>query len=96
MGYVIYEKESTRLLTTKSYKTESAAKAARTRELNRIHKKTGCPLDSTDYEIAESDVFYTAIERRVPVKNMMSGKIVYEGVNTPNYMSVGSEAYWSA
>ena len=96
MGYVVYHKESTVLLTWKEYKTRSAARAARTRLLNKIHKESGAVVPNTDYEIAEADVFYASIEKRVPVENMMSKKVVYEGVNTPNFMSVGSEAYWSA
>ena len=30
------------------------------------------------------------------VRNLMSGKIVKERYDTPYYMSVGSETYWSA
>ena len=96
MGYVIYEVESTKLLTRREFKTEAAAKAGRTRALNKIHAESGAVVENTDYAIAEADVFYASIEKRVAVENMMSGKIVYEGVNTPNFMSVGSEAYWSA
>lgn len=95
MGYVIYDKETTKLLTRKEYITRSAARAARTRYLNKEFKRTGCPL-GPEYDIAESDVFYSVIEKRVPVENLMSGKVVYEGVNTQSFMSVGSEAYWSA
>lgn len=30
------------------------------------------------------------------VRNIMSGLMVWEDVDTPYYMSVGSESYWSA
>ncbi|MCA1800297.1 MAG: hypothetical protein LC650_03300, partial [Actinobacteria bacterium] len=97
MGYVIYNKQSTVLLTRKEYITRSAAKAARTRLLKK--KYPGSDLRACNlyecWEIAESDVFYASIEKRVAVENMMSKTLVYEGVNTPNFMSVGSEAYWS-
>ena len=95
MSYVVYEKDTTLLLTRRTFKTEAAAKAARTRILNKEHEKTGQVRPNTDYEIAESDVFYASIEKRVPRENMMSGKTYYEGVNTPNYCSPASEAYWS-
>jgi hypothetical protein len=98
MGYVIYEAESTLLLNRKEYKTQAAAKAGLTRNLKKNNPATdiiACNLDAY-YKIVEADVFYTVIEKRVAVENMMSGTIVYEGVNTPNFMSVGSEAYWSA
>ncbi|MCA1800727.1 MAG: hypothetical protein LC650_05485 [Actinobacteria bacterium] len=98
MGYVIYNKQSTVLLTRKEYITRSAAKAARTRLLKNKYPATdikACNL-ADQYNIAEADQFYTVIEKRVAVENMMSKTTVYEGVNTPNFMSVGSEAYWSA
>jgi len=98
MGYVVYEKNSTALLTRRVFKTEAAAKAARTRILKGQAAPSdidSCNIDK-NYAIAESDVFYASIERRVPRTNMMSGNTYYEGVNTPNHCSPASEAYWSA
>lgn len=96
MGYVAYEVESTKLLTTRTFKSAAAAKAAVTRFLKKNFPETDVAATNlaAKYAVAERDVFYAAIEKRVPVENMMSGKTVYEGVNTPNYLSVGSEAYW--
>ena len=45
--------------------------------------------------IAEAEYYAKNIERFVTRKNMMSGKEYTESVNTPNYMSPASEAYWS-
>ena len=96
MSYVIYEVNSTLLVTRKTYKTRSAAKAALTRYLNKEHKETGHTGLDIDYAISESDVFYAVVEKRVPRENLMSGKTFYEGVNTPVYCSPASESYWSA
>lgn len=97
MGYVIYEKETTLLLTRREFKTAAAAKAAITRHLKKNFSAAdvvACNLD-WKYAIAESDVFYASIEKRVARENMMSGNTYYEGINTPNYCSPASEAYWS-
>jgi len=45
--------------------------------------------------IAEADYYHKNIEKFVTRTNMMSGKEYTESVNTPNYMSPASEAYWS-
>jgi hypothetical protein len=95
MGYVVYEVASTLLVTTKEYITRSAARAARTRYLKKIHKETGHIGTDIDYAIADSVAFYTKIEKKVPRENLMSGKTFYEGVNTPIYCSPASESYWS-
>lgn len=67
-----------------SYKTHAAAKAAVTRKWA---AKYGSVRILTPEEY----------ERRpdVEVTNIMSGKKVTERAGTPNFMSVGSEAYWS-
>ena len=45
--------------------------------------------------IAEAEYFHKSIEKSRTTSNMMSGKPIVEPVNTPNYMSTSSEAYWS-
>jgi hypothetical protein len=45
--------------------------------------------------VAEETYFRKHVEKHRKVVNMMSGVETMEPVNTPNYMSVGSEAYWS-
>jgi hypothetical protein len=80
-----------------SYKTMAAAKAALTRMSKRYRADL---LDSVNdpvfrYGIAEADYFHKSIEKSRTTSNMMSGLPIVEPVNTPNYMSPSSEAYWS-
>jgi hypothetical protein len=82
--FVVYNKETTMLFGKKSYKTRAAARSAITRNgLGETH------------EVAEQGLFYSMIEKKVTRRNMMSGNEYEEGINTPNYMSPASEAYWS-
>jgi len=108
--FYIYEKSSTYIMGKvnthtgevrpdhrQSYKTMDAAKAALTRMSKRYRADL---LDSVNdpvfrYGIAEADYFHKSIEKSRKTSNMMSGKPMVEPVNTPNYMSPSSEAYWS-
>ena len=108
--FYIYEKSSTYIMGKvntrtgevrpdhrQSYKTMAAAKAALTRMSKRYRADL---LDSVNdpvfrYGIAEADYFHKSIEKSRTTSNMMSGKPIVEPVNTPNYMSPSSEAYWS-
>ena len=108
--FYIYEKSSTYIMGKmntltgevrtdhrKSYSTMAAAKAALTRMSKRYRADL---LDSVNdpvfrYGIAEADYFHKSIEKSRKTSNMMSGKPMVEPVNTPNYMSPSSEAYWS-
>ena len=108
--FYIYEKSSTYIMGKvntrtgevrpdhrQSYKTMAAAKAALTRMSKRYRADL---LDSVNdpvfrYGIAEADYFHKSIEKSRKTSNMMSGKPIVEPVNTPNYMSPSSEAYWS-
>ena len=108
--FYIYEKSSTYIMGKvntrtgevrpdhrQSYKTMAAAKA----ELTRMSKRYRADLLETvndpvfRYGIAEADYFHKSIEKSRKTSNMMSGKPIVEPVNTPNYMSPSSEAYWS-
>ena len=93
MSYVIYHKETTKLIhgtnRQKTYRTERAAKAARTRFIN----VTGYNAD--EYAIAETSDFFNNIEKQVVRRNLMSGEDYLEPVNTPAYMSPACESYWS-
>jgi hypothetical protein len=102
MRYVIYHKESTRILKAPGrsvgcyieyYKSEPAAKAALTRltKKNLLDKGTV----KEDYAIADTTDFHQNIEKWHDVRNIMSGEIVSERINTPRSCSVGSELYWS-
>ena len=106
--YYIYEKSSTYIIGKpdrngvarpdhrQSYKTMAAAKAA----VTRIAKAEG--LLQTDpnhavyrYGIAEANYFHKTIEKRVAKRNLSSGIVYEETVNTPAHMSPASETYWS-
>ena len=103
--YLIYEQHSTRFMSREckryyqeaAYKTYAAAQAALTRMQKKYLKAhvdaAGGPLFTA--AIAEAEYYSKNIERFVTRKNMMSGKEYTESVNTPNYMSPASEAYWS-
>ena len=108
--FYIYEKTSTYIMGKmntrtgevrpdhrQSYKTMAAAKAALTRMSKRYRADL---LESVNdpvfrYAIAEADYFHKSIEKSRTTSNMMSGLPIVEPVNTPNYMSPSSEAYWS-
>jgi len=108
--FYVYEKSSTYIMGKmntrtgevrpdhrQSYKTMAAAKAALTRMSKRYRADL---LESVNdpvfrYGIAEADYFHKSIEKSRKTSNMMSGKPIVEPVNTPNYMSPSSEAYWS-
>lgn len=106
--YIAYKIEDTRIRFWKygspvSFKTEGAAKAALTREAKKMSKKSWRDDDDfvpqplinrEDYAIAEAGEFYDRIEKKELVKNIMSGKEYYEGVNVPAYMSPAHETYW--
>lgn len=100
MGYVIYDKASTKLK-SKAYKTHAAAQAALTR-MNKSwaanYDKLGNEADAPVFTmgIAEVNYYYENIERKVVKQNLMSGKDYEESVNTPLHMSPASETYWSA
>ena len=108
--FYIYEKSSTYIMGKvntrtgevrpdhrQSYKTMAAAKAALTRMSKRYRADL---LESVNdpqyrYAIAEANYFHKSIEKSRTTSNMMSGLPIVEPVNTPNYMSPSSEAYWS-
>ena len=98
MSYVVYHKESTRILKVckpghiygrLTYETEGAAKAAITREA-----KKG-KIEREDYAVAESSWYTDNIEQKEKVRNLMSGKEVTQSVNTPLCCDPSSETYWS-
>ena len=99
MGYIIYDKKTTRLK-SKAYKTHSAAKAA----LTRMRKERADVFDGVlpaeqdplfTMGIAEVEYYARHIEKTVVKTNLMSGKEYTESVNTPLSCSPASETYWS-
>ena len=108
--YYIYEKTSTLIMGKmdqrtgevrpdhrKAYKTMAAAQAALTRMSKRYRADLKETVNDPQYRygIAEAAYFHTSIERSRTVRNMMNDVEFSEPVNTPNYMSPRSEAYWS-
>ena len=85
----------------KSYKTMSAAKAALSRASKQWWDLLGRYGDPTEndpvfrYGIAEADYFHKNIERRVAKRNLSTGIVYEETINTPAYMSPACESYWS-
>ena len=105
--YYIYDQSTTKILSREgkryyqpaAYKTMSAAQAALTRMQKKHVQREGVAAQAEGplftAAIAEADHYSKNIERFVKRKNMMSGEEYTESVNTPNYMSPASEAYWS-
>ena len=93
MGYVIYDKKSTRIV-SKTYKTHAAAQAQLTRMGRGLIEDSNHPKFL--YGIAETEYYARHIERMVTRTNLMSGKEYTESVNTPLHMSPSSETYWSS
>ena len=88
MAYVVYKKDTTRIVRKANgdefFSTEPAAKRHITRFLN-----------ADEYAVAEYTYYEDNIERQVERVNLMSGQKYMESVNTPIYMSPASETYWS-
>ena len=94
MAYVVYNPNTTAIVTEKSFgrgsfRTEAAAKAARTRMIKR---QKFSPLDLA---VAESNLYFNTIKMMVERTNLMTGQKYMEDVNTPRCCSPASEAYWS-
>ena len=92
MSFVVYNAETTKALMSKSgftikfFKTEGAAKAAITRMKNKG--------DTTEYDYAESELYFSDIEAEVKRTNAMSGETFWESINTNYRVSPSSETYW--
>lgn len=101
MTYVVYHKETTKLLRSPSggvgcykefYKSEAAAKAALTRASRPWRKNA---VKAEDYAVADAETFRTKIEKTVTVRSLMNGALVEQPVNTPRCCDPSSELYWS-
>lgn len=104
MGYVIYDRATTRTKGKYSYKTHAAAQAAITRWSKIWFRERYTPLyPAVDrgedpvfvYGIAEAEYFREHIEKTVVRTNLMTGAEYTESVNTPLACSPASETYWS-
>ena len=86
----------------KQYKTLAAAEAALTRASkqwwNMIGRLGNEPTENDPryrMAIAAKAYFHQNIEKKVAKRNLSTGVVYEETVNTPNYMSPACEAYWS-
>jgi hypothetical protein len=84
MTYVVYNIQSTLLLTRKEYKTEAAAKAAMTR----------AKVNPNMYEVAAAGEFHLHIEKREQRTNLMTGTKFWARVNDNRACDPSSETYW--
>lgn len=85
----------------KSYATLGAAKAALTR-MSKLWRANALsnyePVDNDPvfrYAIAASAFFHQNIEKKVAKRNLSTGIVYEETINTPAHMSPASETYWS-
>jgi len=100
MSFVIYNIKTTIILTPRnnqwqtSYKTEGAAKAARTRiikaEMTRERPRFG--IDD-DFAIADGVIFKDKIEKQVTRTNLISGKEFQININAPACVDPSTETY---
>jgi len=105
MGYVIYNKATTCIKgRLDGYKTHAAAQAQITRWGNKWFRERWMALypnvardedPEWIYAIAEEEYFRKHIERKEMKRNLMTGELYYESVNTPLACSPASETYWS-
>ena len=86
----------------KQYKTLAAAEAALTRASkqwwNMIGRLGNEPTENDPryrMGIAAKAYFHQNIERKVAKRNLSSGVVYEEAVNTPAHMSPACETYWS-
>lgn len=102
MSYVIYNLNTTKLLRMPAasvgcykeyYKSEAAAKAALTRAVKKgkVTEKEANEI----YRISDAATFSTKIEKTEMVRNLMSGEMIEQSVNTPRCCDPSSELYWS-
>jgi len=100
MSYVIYHVETTKLLRTPSggvgcfretWESRSAALAALTRALK---KGKLTEKEVSEYRV-NTETEFRKIEKTHLVRNLMTGEMVKQGVNTPRCCDVSSELYWS-
>lgn len=89
--FVVYHKETTKIVGSRVHKTWKSLGAAKG-HLNRMAKMG---YNVNEYDIASQSFFSDNIEKMVVRKNLMSGKEFTESVNTPYYCSPSSESYWS-
>lgn len=97
MSFVIYHKETTKLLRTlrqgywqdAKYATLGAAKAGLTLAVKKGKAKR------EDYDIVDAATFHKSIEKQETKRNLLSGNEFTQPVNTPACCDPSTETYWS-
>lgn len=96
MSYVIFDKATSRIITQVMASGEERnyfpSQKLAARACKQMAKKGDIVLQ--DVDISEYEHYRTHVEQFREVKNLMSGAMVRESVNTPYACSVASEAYW--
>ena len=104
MTYVVYNKDTTRLLhfydlglDKEYFATEAAAKGALTRAMKNT-KIVEAALTKDDFRIADRNRFFESIERKEVRKGVVhaAGQDFEVGVNTPWTSGPWSETYFSS
>jgi len=97
MSFVIYNKETTRILMVRArsvgcytdrWATEGSAKATLTRK-----EKKDAEFNRDEFAIAETANFFANIEKTETRTNILSGKEFTQGVNTPACCDPSTETY---
>lgn len=77
-----------------------STKGAATRAANKANKEAGKTVAASasweEFTNGISPIHENGKVKMVPVKNIMTGETVMEAADTPYYLSVASESYWSA
>lgn len=89
--YYVYEIATSRIMQNKKGKNTWKSYGAAVAFLTRMVRMG---YNAGDYSICPVALF-GMVDKKVEKVNLMTGKTYTESVNTPNYMSPSSEAYWS-
>lgn len=89
--YYVYEIATSRIMQNKKGKNTWKSYGAAVAFLTRMVRMG---YNAGDYSIIDVKLF-SFVDKKVEKVNLMTGKTYTESVNTPNYMSPSSEAYWS-
>jgi len=96
MSYVIYNKETSRIITQKmtsgEERTYFPSQKLAARACTQMARRKTIVLQ--EVEISDYDYYKQHVEQFKEVRNAKTGKMVKESVNTPYGCSVGDDAYW--
>ena len=90
MAFVLYNIETTKLVTPKGYYTKTFASAAAA-----LRARTIKGLPVAEYAVTDYENFWKNIEKKEVRKNFMSGAEFETSVNSNYTTCPSSESYWS-